>query len=313
MSRGGYADVSVVLPTWNRPRFLRATIDSVLSQTEPIRELLIADDGSDAPTRTLLQEYTNLPQVRVLWRSHCGNPGALRNAAIREARGRYIAFADSDDLWHVDKLARQLAALRARPDCRWCYSASSCIDEYDRTVLEQDPAQQLRRGSLVESLATFSTTLALPSVIAERSLLFQAGLFDESMRCYADYHLWIRLAGLSDGAALTDSLVSVRRHESHFSRGDAYATAMGRHRYLRQALTQVRSRGVRARLQRMLALDSARLVGLAVESGEDGDDGCRLRRSLLHGWAQPRWWLIAARVQSRRWRLRLRRSGMRTQ
>jgi glycosyltransferase involved in cell wall biosynthesis len=298
-------DVSVVMPTWNRAQFLRATIDSVIAQTVAIKELIVADDGSDAPARAVLEEYAAMPRVRVLWRSHCGNPGAVRNAAIRETSGRYIAFADSDDVWYADKLERQFAALQARPDCRWSHAQVSYIDAQDRPIPPPGkPDRRVHTGTLVELLAGFHATVALPSVLVERALLFEAGLFDEALGCYEDYDLWTRLAAHSDAAAITDPLVKLRLHDEHFSKDDPHATLSGRENFLERAIQRVESPAVRVQLQRMRALDLARLANLAAMAGDADDAESRLRSSVAEGWSMPRWWLIAARAHSRVWTLR---------
>ena len=301
------AEISVIMPTWNRAQYLPAAIDSVLAQTLPIRELIIADDGSDATTRELLMQYATRPRVRVLWLTHCGNPGAVRNAAIREASGRYIAFADSDDAWYGEKLERQIAALLARPACRWSYTSATFMDEQDRPIPPPgDPDQGYRAASLLEALASFETGIALPTVLVERALLLEAGLFDESLRNYEDCDLWLRLATLSEAAAIREPLVKVRLHDAHFSRRDPRAALTGREGFLARAIGQVRTPAVRAQLKRMRALDAARLANLAVAAGDAGEATDRLRRSVVDGWSMPLWWLIAARAQSRLWTLRAR-------
>jgi len=301
-------DVSVVMPTWNRARFLPAALESVFAQTVPIREIIIADDGSDAPTRMMLEKYAAMPGVHVLWRSHCGNPGALRNAAIREASGRYIAFMDSDDIWLPQKLERQLAALGTRPELRWSYTAVTFIDGRGQpTSPPGDGTPQAHAGSLVERLATLHVDVALPSVLAERALLFQAGLFDENLGCYEDYDLWLRLAMLAEGAAIPEALVSLRQHDEHFSRRDPRAALSGRVNFLSRALRRVDAPAIRAELRRMRALDLAQLANLSARSGHAGDAAHCLRSSLADGWSTPRWWIMAARTHSHLWNLRARR------
>src|SRR5258708_34074473 len=105
--------ISIILPTFNRLKYLRLAVDSVFAQTFADWELLIADDGSDEETRAYLRGLENLPRVKVIWLSHSGNPSAVRNAALREARGDYIAFLDSDDMWMPAKLEPQIYVLTA--------------------------------------------------------------------------------------------------------------------------------------------------------------------------------------------------------
>lgn len=301
------ADVSVVMPTWNRPHYLRDSIDAVLAQDVPIRELLIADDGSSAPTRLLLEEYAARPGVRVLWREHCGTPAAVRNAAIGAAAGRYIAFADSDDLWQPGKLRAQLAALDAQPSCRWCFTSWSSVDGEGRALpaIPVPDYRQITRDNLLELLARLAIPVALPSVLVERALLVEAELFEESLRCYEDYDLWVRLAARAPAAVVAEPLVRVRWHDLRFSRGAPLAQLRSRARYFERAERLVRG-ATRAGLRRLRALDEARIAGLAARAGESGTREL-LRGSFAAGWGSPRWWLLAMQAHWRLWTRRARR------
>lgn len=300
------ADISIVMPTWNRPQFLRASLDSVLAQSLAFRELIIVDDGSEATTRALLEEFSAHPRVRVSWLNHCGNPGAVRNVGIRQAAGRYVAFADSDDTWHPHKLQRQWAALRAQPECRWSFTASALIDARDQPVRITVPST-LQSRPLLESLALLNFGIALPSVVAERALLLDAGLFDEGFGCYADYHLWLRLAARAPAAALREELVNVRLHDGHFARGHGAAALRGREKFLASALALVESAEVRAQLRRLRALDAARLARVAAGEGDADEVERRLSDSVADGGHLPRWWLIATQARARLWSQRTRR------
>ena len=124
--------VSIVLPTFGRLQYLRPTIDSIYRQTLQDWELVIADDGSDEETRAYLRTLESDSRVRPVWLAHSGIPAIVRNAALQAARGEYIAFIDSDDLWAPEKLARQVETLRARPTCGWSFTAVSHIDGFGR-------------------------------------------------------------------------------------------------------------------------------------------------------------------------------------
>src|SRR5689334_6622702 len=91
--------VSIVMPTYNRLEFLPATVESVLRQTMPDWELIVADDGSSAETLDYLESLTQDARVRLLRLRRSGNAGGARNAAIASARASMLAFLDSDDLW----------------------------------------------------------------------------------------------------------------------------------------------------------------------------------------------------------------------
>lgn len=100
--------VSIIMPTYNCGRFIRESISSVLAQTYTAWELLIVDDCSTDNTAELLAAYKD---ERIHYMRNEQNLGAAltRNRALREAKGRYIAFLDADDLWLPDKLERQIA------------------------------------------------------------------------------------------------------------------------------------------------------------------------------------------------------------
>lgn len=115
-------DISVIIPTFNRKDVLRRAIKSVLNQrvtgsTTPC-ELIIADDGStDGTERCIREEF---PAVRYLrWESQRG-PSFARNRGVQEARGKWIAFLDSDDEWKPGKLQTQLSFFQDNPDMRIC-------------------------------------------------------------------------------------------------------------------------------------------------------------------------------------------------
>src|SRR3982750_3251533 len=113
--------------------------------------------------------------------------------------------ADSDDVWNANKLRQQVAALRARPECRWSFTSWSSIDAAGRPM-PAIPVPDYARisgqasGPLLDRLAKLSISVALPSVLVERALLVEAGLFEESLTSYEDYDLWVRLAALAGAA-----------------------------------------------------------------------------------------------------------------
>ena len=102
--------ISVVLPTYNRGRWIARAINSVLSQTYSYIELIVVDDGSMDDTKEIVESY-NDTRVRYIYQENAG-ACAARNRGIDEARGEYIAFQDSDDEWRKDKLDIQLRALQ---------------------------------------------------------------------------------------------------------------------------------------------------------------------------------------------------------
>src|SRR5580698_1296582 len=209
--------VSVILPTYNRTKYLRLAVESVYAQTYADWEIIIADDGSGEETRDYLRGIAG-PRVRIVWLPHSGNPSRVRNAALDAAMGRYVAFLDSDDLWSPAKLEKQLAALHERVNSRWSYSACDQIDANGNPVQKKNPRPIVRpEGWIFEQLLTLQIGIAMPTVVAERSLVAEAGGFDEQ-QLFGEFHdLCLRLAMKGEVAVVREPLCSVRTHGEHYS------------------------------------------------------------------------------------------------
>lgn len=206
----GNPTVSIILPTYNRLAYLREAVASVFVQTYDHWELIIADDGSSEETCAYLRAIAD-PRVTVLWLPHTGIPSIARNQAIRCARGRYLAFLDSDDQWRPAKLEVQLDALRAAPDCRWSYTAVDLIDAEGHPVDRDGLAPWVPyAGDITERLLWIHAHIAIDAVIAERRLVLDAGSFDEHQRFGEDYDLYIRLAMRSPVKVIDAPLAVVR-------------------------------------------------------------------------------------------------------
>ncbi|EMG26697.1 TuaG [Listeria fleischmannii 1991] len=113
--------VSVIMPAYNSEQYIRSAIDSVLEQSYTQFELLIIDDCSDDRTSKIVKEYTDKRIKLIQLEENTGASGA-RNLGIAKAKGRYIAFLDSDDLWKQDKLMKQILFMKEQ-DIALCYSA----------------------------------------------------------------------------------------------------------------------------------------------------------------------------------------------
>lgn len=121
--------VSVVMPSYNSAAFISESIEGVLNQTYRELELLIADDGSQDGTADIVRAYQRSdPRVRLFTLPGNGGAGAARNKCIEAARGRYIAFCDSDDVWLPAKLERQVAFMQER-GCAFAFASYYVMDK----------------------------------------------------------------------------------------------------------------------------------------------------------------------------------------
>jgi glycosyltransferase involved in cell wall biosynthesis len=289
--------VSIILPTFNRLRFLRPAVESVFAQTFADWELVIADDGSDEPTRAYLGAIHRPPRVRVLLCAHTGSPGRVRNAALREATGTYVAFLDSDDLWLARKLELQLRTLRSRPRCRWSYTAFTQVDGENAVLPEE--ARRLwvpNEGAVFETIVAGKVSLRSPSlVVAERELVREAGGFDEKMNSAEDMDLWARLAQRSELALIDEPLARIRVHEDNYSSQDLPAGLAG-WGYVLKKLEDTSE----PRLRPLLRRERVRMaVGLAWTYAVMGSRANVLRtvcRSFPFSWRYARWWWGSAKA-----------------
>jgi len=264
-------------------------VESVLEQSFRDWELIIADDGSDTQTQAYLRTLEAPPRVRVLWLSHTGNPPAVRNVALREARGEYVAFLDSDDVWVPQKLAAQIAPLRTGAARAWNYTGFTLIDD---TGSPLTGARAKRYppidGWFLEPLLKGEPLIVQSSVVARRELILEAGGYDEELPICGDYALWIRLARQHEIGFVDAPLVLVRRHRQHYSDDIAgledlrrmweklQGTGLGHP--LNSILMERRAKAA-ADLARAYALCSSRFRALGT-----------LLASLHYSWRYPVWW-----------------------
>jgi glycosyltransferase involved in cell wall biosynthesis len=292
------AVVSVVVPTFNRPQYLRAAIDSVFAQTFTDWELIVADDGSEGETAAYLAALASRPKVKVLRLAHTGNPGAVRNAACRAAQGEYIAFLDSDDVWLPEKLALQIASLRSHPERGWSHTAFAVIDE-SGDLLRGARARwwPAVEGWILESLIKMEPVIATSSLIVRRRLLGQVGGFDRKLRMCEDYDLFLRFAGLSEIDGIRGTLLLKRRHAENYT-DDAIALE-DRGRALEKILAVSTDRSLRTTLHRERAKVAAGLARSQAVGGGRWAALCTLARSSQYSWGYREWWLGGAKAAAR--------------
>src|SRR5579862_4587648 len=107
--------VSVVVPVWNSERFLKKTVESVLAQTYRRLELIVVDDGSTDRSPDIVKSIAAHDDRVRLFRTENRGAAAARNLGISQSRGPFVALLDNDDLWHPEKIARQVEVLRRSP------------------------------------------------------------------------------------------------------------------------------------------------------------------------------------------------------
>ena len=290
--------VSIILPTYNRLEFLRPAVESVFAQTFDDWELVIADDGSSGDTRTYLETLEDSPRVKVIWLRHTGRPSVVRNAALREAHGEYVAFLDSDDVWLPRKLEIQIASLRCHAARQWSYTKFALVDPAGNpTAWQRTRSWPVPDGWILDKLVKSETVIAMPSVIASRKLLEQVQGFDESLVMCEDYDLWLRLAAQSEVDAIDEALTLVTRHAEHS--GNEIISFQDCVRVFEKVMRAGGTEHLHSILREKRAEAAA---GLARSHASYGDRGAALRTllsSVRFCWRYPLWWFGALQATAR--------------
>lgn len=202
--------VSVIIPTYNAANYIAETLDSVFAQTFSDCEVLVVNDGSpDTPElEVVLRQYQD--QIVYIRQDNLG-PSAARNTGIRHARGQYMAFLDSDDLWMPEFLANLLQFLEQHPAVDMV--CADCVyfgdPQWDGTSWQSlhpldDP---ITFDKILPTLGGAFASFAL----LRKEIVSKAGFFDEKLRILEDYQYWLRLLHRSGKLVYVRNVLGKRR------------------------------------------------------------------------------------------------------
>lgn len=178
-------NVSIVMPYYNAAKYIKETIESIIAQTYKEWELIIVDDCSPAPeTAQVLKDVKVMDErIRVLRTYQNGGAGAARNIAIEEAKGRYLAFCDSDDWWYPTKLEEQIRFMEENNypfTCTWYEDANENLDPY-YTVKQ---AERQTYKSMISGC-----NIGTPGVMIDTQVLGKKRM--KNLRRAEDWGLWM--------------------------------------------------------------------------------------------------------------------------
>uniref|UniRef100_A0A7C5AL13 Glycosyltransferase n=1 Tax=Desulfobacca acetoxidans TaxID=60893 RepID=A0A7C5AL13_9BACT len=206
--------VSVIIPTYNRADWVLEAVLSVLHQTYREFELIVVDDGSeDGTLERLGGVFRQIIGLRCALRR---GVSAARNLGAQLARGEWLAFLDSDDLWLPGKLARQMAYLEAHPELLICQTEELWI----KNGVRVNPPKTHRKLAGDLFLPSLKRCMVSPSaVVLSRRLFEEMGGFDENLPAAEDYDLWLRICWRHPVGLVPEPLVIKRGgHDDQLSR-----------------------------------------------------------------------------------------------
>lgn len=185
--------ISVIIPTYNRAGLLSEAISSVARQTCPDWELIVVDDGSTDGTRsavaTTFAQIGRPDKCHYFYQKNRGVSGA-RNYGVRQARGEYLTFLDSDDLWQPDKLEQQVKFLENNQSASAVYTNETWWRGRDR--LNQKKRHRKYSGWIFPACLDLCL-ISASSILLKRAVFDKIGPFDETFPVCEDYEMWLRL------------------------------------------------------------------------------------------------------------------------
>ena len=181
--------VSVIIPTLNRRELITRALDSVVSQTYPIHEIIVVDNGSTDNTILMLSE--NYPFIKILKEKRLGVSSA-RNTGIRAAKGDWLALLDSDDAWHTTKIERQLDCYSSiGKDCRLIHTSEIW---YKNGKLLNQKKKHKKLGGNIFSECVELCCVSPSSSLIRKDIFSDVGYFDEELPACEDYDFWLRIS-----------------------------------------------------------------------------------------------------------------------
>jgi len=190
--------VSVIIPTYNRAHLISRAIKSVLNQTYQDFEVIVVDDGSTDNTEEVIKEFQKKDE-RIKYVRHEKNKGgsAARNTGIKAAKGKYIAFLDSDDEWLPEKLEKQMKVFENAPAKVGVVYTGFWRIENNKKIYIPSSWVKKKEGNIHKELLK-GNFIGLPTVLVRKECFKKAEMFDEKLPRLQDWELVIRLSKYYD-------------------------------------------------------------------------------------------------------------------
>jgi glycosyltransferase involved in cell wall biosynthesis len=211
--------VCVVMPVYNRSKYIRQSIESVLQQTFSDFEFLIINDGSTDGSLEIIKSF-NDPRIKIVDQENKGLISTL-NIGIALSNTKYIARADPDDIWSDrNKLAKQMEYLSKNPDYVLLGTWAKVVDENDKEISRlTQPENDLKIRSRMLTRCCFIHS----SVVFSKEAYSKANGYSEQEKYAEDYGLWLRMGRFGKFANIPEYLVTYRVHQEGVSQQKNFA------------------------------------------------------------------------------------------
>jgi glycosyltransferase involved in cell wall biosynthesis len=202
------------VPVFNRFKVTADAVASVLFQTFSDLELILVDDGSTAAMDSLTDRFSQDPRFRYIRIEHSGKPGHVRNKGAEFARGEYLAFLDSDDIWLPQKLQRQVEVLRRVNEGTHDGRRVPLVHTREfwlrgEKLVSQKKQRHARRGNVFGD-ALQKCTIGPSTTLMEKRVFEELGGFRSDLEIAEDYEFWLRLTALYPVEYIEEPLIVKR-------------------------------------------------------------------------------------------------------
>lgn len=207
--------VSIVMSSYNHAPYVTEAIESAVHQTYDNIELIVIDDGSKDDSPRILKELQEKYNFHLELRSNHGLVPTLNYALKNLVSGEYVCILDSDDYWALDKVAKQVAMMKANPHCGLCHTPVYYIDKNSQIVSEYNQPTK-KEGDIFEELLMGKTNIADGGVMVPTAVYKEVDYYDETIPL-EDYQLWFKILSKYPACYLDEYLAYYRVHETNTS------------------------------------------------------------------------------------------------
>ena len=205
--------VSVIVPVYNAEKYISQTLDSIIEQDYSEKEIIIVDDCSTDNSSQIIKEYMKVnPCITYHKLDKNSGVAVARNTAIEIAKGRFIAFLDSDDIWEQGKLSKQIPLFYTNKGCPFTYTALSYIDENGMQI----KGKRKLKESVSYQYLLRNTVIATSTVIIDREVV--RDVVFPNRKSAEDYSLWLSmLKEYGDAVGINEAFTRYRKTQNSIS------------------------------------------------------------------------------------------------
>lgn len=288
--------ISCLIPSYNHDQYILSAIESVLNQTVPPLEIIILDDASHDNTKELLAPFKTNPKFNITINKQ--NKGVSRtfNDLAKQAKGDYIAYLPSDDMWEPDHLKLAQKAFETQPNTAFTWGLAKIITEdgppQEYPWITRSPDNMFKRLLLGET-----NPIPFQSTVIKKDAFDRIGGFDEGLTGIQDYDLWLRLSANHTHRFIPHDVTKVRCHKNQVS----FQTSQTSVRFRKERIImlenafihlkkQIKEQNLQGEFTQLLAHYNQRMGKRLKKAGQIKEGAKHINRSLTLNPMQPKLW-----------------------